>query len=259
MAGGQSHKPGIRRLAATGVFMLIATAVVAAPASLISAFIDFDKRNIAYNGIEGSLWRGTVSSLSVNGVFLGDVGYRMSPLSLLRLSASAEVQAQGGAVVGSGRITVGLGGRIALADADIDVDLGVVAPTGVFGEPAYGVARIGLSHLVLTQSNGCVRAEGTLWTNVLDAPAKRFDLSALPMSGDVACQGEALMARLAGENPEASASITAMMNPDLTYEISATAQSSDTDIASALRFFGFEDDNGALTYGSAGVFGGTGS
>ncbi len=242
-----------------GTLVFIATLIAWAPASLISLAAPDGPHALAYSDARGTIWRGALGGASVAGVSLGDVSFQLSPLSLLGLSPEVRLSAKGGAITGDGRISIASGMRVKLSDVTADISLGAVAPRGVFGAPANGRATIAITSLVFSKRAGCREASGDLWTDVLDAPAKRFNLPALPIAGDMHCDGDALVIALKGENDRTGADVTLRLNKSLTYEISAMARPSEESIASALRVFGFEDDNGALIYGSAGVLTGAGS
>ncbi len=239
--------------------IFVATLIISAPLSLVAAFIDFEKQDVAYSGVHGTIWGGGFSDLSVRGAPLGDVSFRLAPLSLLRASPSLSLTAKGGAINGEGRVAIGPGRKLTLENVAADIRLGAVAPRGVFGEPARGIARVDLERVVFSRAKGCQSAEGELWTDVLDAPAKRFNLPAMPMAGGVACEDGRLAVSLAGANAKADAEVVLRIDRTLAYEISARARPEEEGVASALRGFGFEEDNGALIYGSAGVFKGAGS
>lgn len=244
-------------LAAAGA-VFAATLILSAPLSVVSAFVDLERQGVSYRNATGTIWRGGFSGLAVRGAPLGDLSFRLSPVSLLRLAPSLSFKASGGALAGEGRVTAS-SGKLQVEDLKADLRLGAVAPRGVFGEPARGVARVDIRRLDFSRANGCRIADGDLWTDVLDAPAKRFNLPAMPMAGTLACEQGLLVVTLAGANARADAEVTLRVDKTLAYEITATARRTEDSIAAALRGFGFEDENGALIYGSAGVLRGAGS
>lgn len=246
-------------LALLGAASFLTTAIAVAPASLLTVFLKADQQHIAYADLNGTIWNGSVKRLSAAGIPLGDVTFRLSPFSLLRLSPRVALSAQDGAILGRGVVSVGPGKRFALSNVNARIDLGATAPSGVLGQPAQGAAEISIDRFQFSQETGCRAAQGTIFTDVLNAPAERYDMPALPLAGSVKCDGGALVVEMAGENDRADARLSVRILPDLTYEVTAVARSDEDDVASALKFFGFEDQNGALTYGAAGVFKGTGS
>lgn len=250
---------GLKAPLAAAAIVFVATVVLSAPLSIVSSFLDFERQGVAYSGAEGTIWNGRFSDLTVRGAPLGDVSFRLSPLSVLTAAPDVSFDAKGGAVIGGGRLIAGPGRKLRLQDVSADIRLGLVAPRGVFGEPARGVAKVDIERIEFSRARGCAAAEGDLWTDVLDAPAKRFDLPAMPMAGALSCEGDRLLVALSGANDRAAADVTLAVDRDLAYEITATARPMEQGLAAALRGFGFEDDNGALTYGSAGVFTGAGS
>ena len=258
MRGAAEH---IRRngfLIALGAVAFFACLVAAAPASIIPVLIGLDHRRVAYSGVEGSVWGGEIRNLTVSGVAMGNISYRLSPVSLLTLAPRIEIAARDGAVRGKGVLRAGFGPRVELADTAVDVDLAPFAQRGIMGAPVEGTAQVSVTRLVLTRA-GCREAEARLWTDVLDAPVRRFRGADFPMAGVARCSGDDLVAALAGDNADGSVELELRVRPDLSYELAATARLEEEELASALKVFGFEDSNGALVYGSAGVLRGVGS
>jgi hypothetical protein len=257
MKRGGQHVSGLRTPAIVGAMVFCIALLANAPASLIGVFSG--RGALSYSNAVGTIWSGELSDVSVSGIVLGEVKFRLSPLSLIQLSPQVQLNARGGAVVGHGRITRGFAGTFRLDDVEANASLRGIAPRGVFGEPANGQVKINISRLVFSRRAGCKEASGHLWTDVLNAPAQRFNLPSLPLSGRFECDGEALIVALEGENARTGAALSLRIDKSMTYEIIATARTMEEDVASALRVFGFEDDNGGLTYGSAGVLMGAGS
>ncbi len=241
--------------AVTFSVMLLATA----PASLIAWAVGPERLSVSYSNIEGTIWRGKLSDVHASGTAFGDVTYRVSPLSLLLLSPRTVLNLSGGAVVGSADISAGSNGRLHVRSAALNLDLEQLAPRGLFGSPVVGAADVTIDEL-LTTKTGCQKAKGAIWTDMLNAPARQFSQGdSFPMAGGLRCDGEKLVIVLEGEGDPGNAKFQLVVSPDYSYEIIATANPAHDNIASTLRYFGFEDDNGALTYGSVGVLRGAGS
>ncbi len=240
-----------------GAVVFVATALAAAPATFIPLFADFERSNISYSGVSGTIWNGSFRKLAVSGAPVGDVHFRLSPLSLLTLSPHLDLRSEGGALRGAGAVLFGFG-RASVSNADIDIDLGPFAKRGILGEPVTGAARMKIDRIAVSKS-GCKAAQAELWTDVLNGPAKKFRGPDMPMEGDIRCDGPDMVIALAGENGNGSAEIEIRIRPDMTYELAATARPAQEDVASALLFFGFEENGDELIYGSAGVLRGAGS
>jgi general secretion pathway protein N len=71
---------------------------------------------IAMSGIQGTIWSGTASQFSTNGVYLGNLSWKMQPLKLFTGKASYKIS--GTPVSGSfdAHISIGLGGKVILQD-----------------------------------------------------------------------------------------------------------------------------------------------
>lgn len=241
-----------------GVLAFLAALIALAPASILMRMAAAKLPAFSSTGAAGTVWRGALRDVSANGVYYGDIAYRVDPLSLLSAFPKIRLSARGGAVDGAGVIRVGLHGRVVVADAELAADLAPFAQRGIMGEPVSGAARLTIAALDLSP-RGCRRAMGEVWTDVLSGPARRFDGAGFDMRGDIACDGDDFVAALAGAGEEGAAQLSLRVRPDLTYVIDAEARPVQDQVAVALRFFGFEDQGGALVYGSAGVLTGAGS
>ena len=242
-----------------GVFVFVVTLIVTAPASLIAPILKNTGADIRYQSIEGTLWRGKIVAMSAEQVALGDVDFQLAPASLFILSPRAAVRLSGGAVNGRAIASASVRGLLEVRDAEFHVDLVRVARRGILGEPVRGVADVKINELAISRA-GCRKADATIWTDVFDAPARRYDQSdSFPVNGVVTCDGEKLAIALEGTGGPGAVSVTIKVAPNQTYEMMATARPARDDVAAALRYFGFEDADGALTYGAAGVLNGVGS
>ncbi len=245
-------------LIALGAAVFAATLIAQAPASIIPALINLDGRGVGFVAVEGTIWRGRIDGLTYNNALIGDVSYRVSPLSLALLSPRVEASSTGGAVRGKARVRVGLGRRLEIADTALDVDVGAFADRGIMGRPVEGVAQITVARIALSAA-GCRAADARLWTDVLDEPVQRFRGEDFPMTGNVRCDGDDLVASMAGQSSDGLAQMALRVRPNFSYEITARAEVDQEELASALRFFGFEQDGDALVYGSAGMLRGVGT
>lgn len=78
---------------------------------------------VAMSGIEGTVWNGTASEFSTNGVYLRDLSWKMQPLQMF--TGKAQYSLSGTPVSGflDGEIAIGLGGKVSLVDLTASVPL----------------------------------------------------------------------------------------------------------------------------------------
>lgn len=245
-------------LIALGAAVFVATLVAQAPASIIPALINLEGRGVGFTSVDGTIWRGRIENLTYKNAPIGDVDYRFSPLSILFLSPRLEVSSTGGAVRGKAAVRVGLGRRLEIDNTALDIDVAPFADRGIMGRPVQGVAQITVARIAISAS-GCRAADARLWTDVLDEPVQRFRGADFPMTGNVRCDGDDLIASMAGQNVDGLAQMTLRVRPNFSYELTARAEVAEEELASALRFFGFEEDGDALVYGSVGMLRGVGT
>ena len=126
-------------LVMAGLALLVVSLVASAPARLLPRLLPADQ--ILVQGLEGSLWRGSASRALVAAgpgyVHLGSLKWRLSPLSLLLLAPSLEVDSSWGDQRLSGRVTLrdsdsfSLEAVEATASADLVRQFAPVALTGL--------------------------------------------------------------------------------------------------------------------------------
>lgn len=249
----QPHKKPKGGLAAPAVIaaaVFITTIIATAPASLFGSAIAGDPR-VAYQSIEGTLWRGVVRGASFAGKSMGDIEFVVHPSALLRGAAEIDVAAEGGVVRGRGRIARRFDGGVVIEDATVTGDIAAVGRYYLLGAPLGGAARAEIDRLTMTQA-GCVEAEGVVWTNVLDSPARRFDREPTDLTGALACEGNALRVSLMGSTEDGALDFVARISPDLQYDVEARVSAAPPELAAAIKSFGFEENSGALVYQSIG-------
>ena len=123
---------------------------------------------IAASGIHGSAWRGRADALSINGVYLANVSWRLLPLRLLTGNASYRIK--GSPVSGfiEGDIGFGFGGRVSGSNLVASLPLQLLAQSlnisGLSGDATVRFDRIRI------KGGLPVAADGTIEVSNLVAP-----------------------------------------------------------------------------------------
>ncbi len=242
-------------LALVGGLVFLATLVANAPASILGAMLSSPA--LSYASVEGTVWKGVIKGAVANGTPMGDVSFRVRPQALLTGRLAADIDAHGGAVTGRGAAGAGFGG-VFLRDADLAIDLGMVRRYGFMGAPLEGRATARIDRLALS-GDGCRAAAGTIWTNALNAPARRLNGEGFDLNGAARCDGRDLLIELAGSGAEGGATMAMRLTPGLTYTLEASAQPVRAELEEALVYMGFQRENGVLTYASTGAIRAAGS
>lgn len=240
--------------AAALVFFLAASA----PLSLIVNLAPLQENGVSLSAVQGTVWRGAIHGLSIRGVSLGDVDLNLSPLSMLTLRPKVSLNAASGQITGRATITAGLGARVRFDDVKLMASAQSLTQQRIMGTPPTGGVDLYLETLSLVRG-ACAAARGIVSSDILDAAAKRYSGAAFPVSGAITCDGGDIVVALRGDGAPGQATIDLRISPDRVYQVNAVAQPSSAEIVSALLFFGFEQQDDVLVYGSTGVFEGTGS
>lgn len=245
-------------LALVGAGVAFCAVIAGAPASLAPALARKAGVDIFVDRAEGTLWKGELQGVYAKGVRLGDIAFETRPAALARGRLAFDITVRNGALAGQGRASLAPNGEFSMKGARLLFDLSAANRYAILGQPMSGAVRADIEEVVVAPE-GCIRADATLWTDVLAAPAKRFNAEALPLAGDGACDGRDLVVSLAGRSGDGAVAMTLRITPELSYTLSAEASPARTDVADALQFLGFERNEGAMSIATSGVIGAVGS
>ena len=231
-----------------------AAAAMTAPASLLKPVISNPASSFQFEKIEGRIWSGVIKGARLNAVNLGDISFRPRLSRVLRGEMYVDLHFTGPDIAGAGAVSASLGRTARVENFNATIDLTAAARRYlILGAPVEGVARVELNTVRLNQ-NGCVVADGSVWTDVLRGPAQAFNGQAFDLNGPIDCDGTALRVRLAGDGQEGAATIMLAVRPDLTYVLEADVAPNRVEVDQALRFIGFENGPDGLRYGATGAF-----
>lgn len=242
------------------IFAIAAAVMIAssAPASILANLVRRANSTVFVEEASGSLWRGHLKGVSAQGVRIGDVAFKTHPLSLLMGRLAADVSVSDGALAGKGEIAIAPDGRLTVSGAKFVFSLDAANRYAILGTPLSGAVRAEIDRLSISKK-GCVGGSARLWTDVLIAPAKRFQSEAFDLSGEGQCVGGNFVVALSGQGGEGAVSLSLSVSPTLSYVLSAEAQPSRREVADALQILGFERTNGVLTIGATGIIRSVGS
>ncbi len=242
-----------------GIAAFLITAIAIAPASLITPILNANAATIQYQEVRGTVWKGEIRGVSTGDVYLGNITFKVRPLALLTAAAAADIIAQDGAAIGSGRLSVSLiTRRLAVADANFAFNLSAVRRYSLFGIPYQGRIEARRASFVWSRS-GCQSAAGEIRTDVLDASSRALVGESLLLAGPAACDAGQVLVTLRGGNREGETEIKIAIDPAMTYRVVASVDLGRADLENNLRRLGFEDGDGVLVYDAIGALKGAGS
>lgn len=214
-----------------------------APATLVTAAAGLDRSAIGYEGVEGTVWKGALRGVSVDGVRLGDVDFRASPLSLLRGVVEFEVASRNGALEGDGVFSVDVGGRLRAHRVSAAISLDAFRSLRALGQPLQGRAHVAIQELSLSR-RGCVSASGRVKTDAAVSAAEAFGRKGFDMEGPISCRdGEALL-RLEGQGDGLKAMTEIRIQPGFKIATVASLNGADAQMSMALEGLGFRNEGG---------------
>ncbi|MEE4203558.1 MAG: type II secretion system protein N [Halieaceae bacterium] len=157
----------LRRWSAVWVAVFLVLVVLYAPARLVGWLIP---QSVSLEGLGGTLWRGHAARAAIavdgNVLMLGELNWRLRPLSLLQLRPAVDLSSVWGQQSLTTRLATTPGGTILLKDLEAVVDVGWVrnlVPLFVEGRVRANFSEITLSDDVVESANGRVVWESAAW------------------------------------------------------------------------------------------------
>ncbi len=247
-------------------YLLIALAVFAFALMLLARLPVSWLRPLLPSGItcdvpSGSIWNGRCGTLTfaANGapLTLGAVNWQLAPGALLRLKLAGTLNAEGPALVGQARFSVGPGGDAlienAAFDAPLDRRLLAMVPSNWTGRLRVRLARIELRSQALAAVNGTIEAHDV----VAQGPRPdTFGSYALEFPPNAMAPGSfrGLLRDLQGP-VEVTGTLDVRANLDWELNANVRARPSATpQLARLLEFLGPPDAQGHRTFSAAGDF-----
>jgi general secretion pathway protein N len=120
-----------QRLVVVGVAALACFAIATLPAGLARGLLE--RAGLSADRFSGTVWSGAASNLTWRGASLGDLGWRLRPLALLRARAAAEISLTRPDGSASAVIAATLDGTLDLSNVrfDLPIEFFAQVPTGM--------------------------------------------------------------------------------------------------------------------------------
>lgn len=236
---------------ALAALVFVAIVVARMPASWV---IPSGRPQGACAGVEGTLWSGTCSGLTVRGTPVGDVSWELHPLRLAAGRLAAHVTAVQGAAVASGDLELGFGGRVTarrlVADFPLDRKLISALPPALQGRAHVDLAVVQLQRGVITRLQGRIEARDLVERSGASTPLGSYVVTFPGGSGDPIGQIRDLEGPLSLEG-----TLRLTRQPGFELEgLIAARPGAPPELVNNLRFLGSPDASGRRTFSLSGTF-----
>jgi len=206
-------------------------------------------------GIEGSLWSGGCSGLTVGGTALGDLTWDLKPSRLLLGRAAAGVTLSHGPADAAADIEAGLGGTITARNviADLPLSSGLVpsVPANLYGRAHCELALVQLQHGVIRQIEGRIEAR-----NLEERSGNNTALGSYAVNFPAGGSGDPVGTLRDLEGPLALEG-TLRLTPAPGFELEgviAARGGAPPELVNSLRFLGSPDATGRRPFSLSGTF-----
>jgi len=204
--------------------------------------------------IDGSLWSGGCSGLTVSNTPFGDLSWDLRPQRLFSARAAAHLTLAHGPAAADGDVEAGLGGRISArnltADFPLDPRLVSALPANLHGRAHCDLARIELRRGVISELQGRIEVRN-LEERSGSATALGSYVATFPGgSGDPVATLRDLDGPLALEG-------TLRLTPAPGFELEgviAARRGAPPELVNSLRFLGSPDATGRRPFSLSGTF-----
>jgi general secretion pathway protein N len=206
-------------------------------------------------GVEGSLWSGSCTDLTVSGTPIGDVSWELHPLKLLLGKLAAHVNVVRGAATASGDVELGFGGRLTarniVADLPLDPRLMPGVPASLHGRAHAELALAQVQHGAITQLEGRIEAHDLEDRSGANTPLGSYVVTFPGGSGDQVGKLRDLDGPLALEG---TLRLT-QSPPGFELEgLIAPRRGAPPEVVNNIRFFGSPDASGRRPFSLSGTF-----
>ena len=246
-----------RLLAGAGIAALLASLVALLPARVALGVLGLPAGTAS--GVSGTVWKGSVEHLSLEGIALGPVTWTARPLRLFTGQFAADIEAGLPEGFINGSIGLGLGGTIHVSNLEAAAPLALLAPGA---SDAGGQIAARFDRLSFT-SGRVSAATGTLKIADMALPIPSGGRQLGPGTYEIAFDtprlepDEALLGQLHDAGGPLEIAGTVKFTPPRSYELTGTAKprpDAPAELRDALRMLGPATPDGGHALSLAGSF-----
>jgi general secretion pathway protein N len=204
--------------------------------------------------IDGSLWSGTCSGLTVQGTPVGDVSWELHPLHLVAGKLAAHVTVTQGSGNATADVELGLGQRVTvrhvLADFALDPKLLPGLPPTLHGRAHLDLALVQIQRGIITQLQGRIEAHDLKESSGTNTALGSYVVTFPGGSGDPIGRIRDLEGPLALEG-------TLHLTPQPGFQLEGlitARQGAPPELVNNLRFLGSPDASGRRQFSLSGTF-----
>lgn len=193
-----------------------------------------EERGFSARRVSGSIWNGRLDELAYSGAPLGDAQVGLQALPVLAGMRRLNVELLDGPATGRAVLVTG-GDSAGFTDADGRLQAAMLPlPVPLAGEIVLEDAA------VLFEDGACRHAQGRVTTDVLRRSAARLQWSGPELSGELACQGAAVVAPLTGQDGATRVDATVRFEGDGRYRLATRVLTPDVGLGAVLLLGGFQ-------------------
>ncbi len=249
--------PRFRLLAGTGFVALLLSIVALIPAQFALVILGVPAETV--NGVSGTIWRGSLQRLAMDGIILGPVSWQARPARLLLGQLAGDVEATlPDGFVNTG-VAVSIGGRLSFSDLEGAAPVAWLAPaTGSDGgQLTARFERLELNGDRIDTAIGSLKVAGVVLPIPTAGPRLAPGNYAITFDAKDLAPEALLTGAIADSGGPLEISGTVTFTPPRSYELSGTAKprpEAPPELLNALKMLGPASPDGAHALSLAGSF-----
>lgn len=203
---------------------------------------------IHYSHASGSIWKGRVSGLVVDGQPVGDLDIKADFRALLKGSLAYDVDVRGELANAKARAAIRMNGDVSVSNliADLDVRQLVRLDPRLRTQPS----RLGVTVIEgrWSMRGACRSLNGDIDTDILSAMGRVYDWNGPELAGVMECQDGQTVVRLDGAGSADQIAVEGRFAPPRDYVVTANVQTSNETLATILQTLEFKRNGSRFAY-----------
>jgi len=226
----------------------LAALVLRAPLETALRLAPLERYDVSYLSAEGTVWRGLVRGLAINGRAVGDVQINAEASALLGGVLASDIRVASQGLNGRGRLGIGLlSGTLHAEGVTLSGPVRDLRGLSPFLRQSAGELRLTVPRARFAPDGRCETLDGVVETDLLQR-LTGLAWSGPPVSGDWSCSDGHSVFTFLGDQSGENVRGTLTVRPDRAYAVDMVVVTSEENARAILPAMGFEPGEAGWTF-----------
>ena len=221
------------------VLVLIVSLIALMPLSFVVKSTTHESV-VSYRHISGTIWKGEIFGLVVNGQDVGDIRIKNAPMEMLTGRLQYSFSFAGHLGSGKGVAELGLDRGVRVRDIIAEINVQNINNLDPRLRSMPSKVDVGVREGRWNNFGECQALSGNVRTDILTSIGRAYNWAGPSLSGVFSCDGPQTLVELQGSTGGDNISAHARLSGDGLYEVQAAVQTQDSGVASALESLEFQ-------------------